>query len=87
MYLLLIHASIFSVMLLIKLLLVFSIFLSHSIQFYIPINIMEPDILRLFTQLVKKLPPMFIIYEDTIEKAVRMIYRTLLVLFTGTIVL
>ncbi|XP_011404084.1 PREDICTED: proton-coupled amino acid transporter 3-like [Amphimedon queenslandica] len=72
-------------MLLIKLLLIFSIFLSHSIQFYIPMNIIEPEIVRLFTQLAEKLPPMLIIYEDAMEKAVRIIYKTSLILFTAIV--
>ena len=77
------HASIFSVMLLIKLLLIFGIFLSHSIQFYVPMDVMEPRIVTMFKLLVKKLPPMFVIYEDTMQRAVQTIFRISIVIFTG----
>ena len=58
------------IVMLIKLLLIFSIFLFHSIQFYVPIDAMEPRIITIFKLLVKKLPPMF----DTMQKAVQMIF-------------
>ena len=78
---------IYSLFLITKMLFVVSIFVSYMIQFYVPMDIIEPLILKWIDQLTNKLPPLCMSYQATIKTVLQLCFRTLLVLLTGKFVI
>ncbi|XP_003383116.1 PREDICTED: proton-coupled amino acid transporter 1-like isoform X2 [Amphimedon queenslandica] len=70
-----------------KMLFVVSIFVSYMIQFYVPMDIVEPSILKFIDQLTNKLPVLCMTYQATIKTVLRLCFRTLVVLLTASLAL
>ena len=66
---------------------VVSIFVSYMIQFYVPMDIMEPLIFKFINQLINKLPVLCMTYQTTIKTVLQLCFRTLVVLLTGKFVI
>ena len=69
------------VFLITKLLFVCSIFVSFLLQFYVPMDFLEPQIVRM-NYLVYKYP----LRHEAIKTAIQLTFRTILVLVTGELI-
>lgn len=67
----------------IKILLIFSLMVSYCIQFYVPMDFMEPPVQKALERFTAKLPTACIRYENIIEKILLLCFRTTVVIFTG----
>lgn len=73
-----------SIFLVAKLLLIYNAFASYLLQFYVPLDFLEPPLYKKLKldYLTYKFPK----YHNWIKTAVQLGFRTLLVLFTGNII-